>query len=109
MGLLLQIDDLEPGMYCAALGRTDEVSEENTCREKTEPKTISGRSIPSGAPFVVLATSLPFVLFAYIGLGGAESGVRILDVRNVALCRMSDEFIEALVGPSEDPEDNKPF
>lgn len=109
MGLMMQMDDVEPGMYCAVLGRAVDSQIDESEQERIRPKSISGRSISVGMPFTVLAVSLPFILFACVGPGGVEYDPRILDLRSVAICQLSDEFIDAIVGPSEDPDDNKPF
>ena len=60
-------------------------------------------------PLQISQLSLPFVACAIIEPGGREAGPTILDIRKVQLCKLDDNYVNALVnfttGVEQDDED----
>ena len=50
-----------------------------------------------GIPLRIIGLSLPFVACAIIEPGGREAGPTILDIRKVQLCKLDENYVNALV------------
>lgn len=52
--------------------------------------------VPLGIPLRILGISLPFVVCSLLEPGDNESGPVILDLRTVQVCRLDEDFIDAI-------------
>ena len=96
MGTLIAADDLTNNDYVAVHSpKSNRPDAWNN--GKNENHFITEYSpVPPGYPLRVIGLSLPFAACCVLEPGGRESAPMILDLRNIQLCRLSNEFVNSI-------------
>ena len=98
VGLILAIDDLAPDMFVAI----HSVRQPRMFVRQREPVGIEldapqpSAPVMPGVPMKIIAVSLPFAACSILEPGGKLVGLIIVDLRHMRLCRVSDEFVDAI-------------
>ncbi len=94
MGSVLSVDDIEIGQT-VAVHSFRPTPGAVIDRGVAIPDTIG--HIPCGVPILVKALSLPFVACEVISSEGEEVGPAIIDIRKVRLCKLKNEYVQAII------------
>ncbi len=108
-GIALPMDDIATGQFVSVLGGVLPSSMNRPLGRCDHPIALTGRRVTPGTPLLVLKLSLPFVLCGIVGPGKTMAGPIVIDMRAFHFCRLSDDFIEAVIEFTENiPKTNIP-
>lgn len=108
MGMLLAADDISAGDYVAVHSPEPRVIRNLRGMHGEVPICQHVMPVTPGVPMRVLEVSLPFVACSLVEPGGCESGPAIIDLRLVRLCRINNDFVEAIRSFSTNDDDETP-
>jgi hypothetical protein len=97
MSLKLQPDDFEAGMFVAVLNAPLLV-----CRNMYGDQHEHRDERLTGVPLKVLAVSRPYFAAMFL-VGGSAGQKAIFDLRTNEYCKLTDEYVAALMAPLDAP------
>ena len=97
MTVLLAADDIQKGQFVSVYSHTTQANQSYIHQPDCPASLPTTPTLPAGLPLRVLEHSLPFVACTVVQPGGIEDGPVILDLREVNLCRLTENFIKAII------------